>query len=123
MARVKRGVMTHKRHKKIIEMAEGYRDRKKNVFRHAKQQVMKGGQYAFNHRRDRKGQFRRLWIIRISAGCRALGLPYSRFIEGLAKAGIELDRKVLADMAINATAEFQCLVETARKHATAPAAG
>jgi len=123
MPRVKRGTITHKRHKEIIERAEGYWGRKKNVFRRANEQVMKSLQYAYRDRRVRKRQFRRLWITRISAACRAEGLPYNRFIEGLAKAGVALDRKVMADMAVNQPEAFRQLIEIARQHATLAAVG
>lgn len=123
MPRVKRGTITHKRHKKIIERAEGYWGRKKNVFRRANEQVMKSLQYAYRDRRTRKRQFRRLWITRISAACRALDMPYNRFIEGLTKAGVMLDRKVMADMAVNQPEAFKELVEVARQHATLTSVG
>ena len=123
MPRVKRGTITHKRHKKIIERAEGYWGRKKNVFRRANEQVMKSLQYAYRDRRARKRQFRRLWITRISAACRAEGLPYNRFIEGLTKAGVALDRKVMAEMAVNQPEAFRELIEVARQHATLAAVG
>lgn len=118
MPRVKRGTITHKRHKKIIERAKGYWGRKKNVFRRANEQVMKSLQYAYRDRRARKRQFRRLWITRISAACRAEGLSYSRFIEGLTKAGVVLDRKVMADMAVSQPEAFRELLVLARQHAT-----
>ncbi|MER3475193.1 MAG: 50S ribosomal protein L20 [Armatimonadota bacterium] len=123
MPRVKRGTITRKRHQKIIERAEGYWGRKKNVFRRANEQVMKSLQYAYRDRRARKRQFRRLWITRISAACRAEGLTYSRFIEGLAKAGVALDRKVMADMAVNQPSAFRELVAIARQHATLSTVG
>ena len=115
MSRVKRGVTSHARHKKIIKMAKGYRGRSKNCFRSAIQRVEKGLQYAYRDRKNRKRQFRALWIQRINAGVRQHGLTYSRFINGLTKAGIEVDRKVMADMAVHSPAEFKVLVDTAQK--------
>lgn len=100
MPRVKRGVTARARHKKIIALAKGYRLRRNNVFRVAKQAVMRAGQYAYRDRRDKKHVFRRLWIARINAATRANGMTYSRFMNGLKKADIALDRKVLSDMAI-----------------------
>jgi large subunit ribosomal protein L20 len=100
MARVKRGVTARAKHKKVIAQAKGYRERRKNVFRVAKQAVIKAGQYAYRDRRQRKRHFRALWIVRINAAARQHGLSYSRLMDGLAKAGIALDRKVLADMAV-----------------------
>ena len=97
MPRVKRGVIARARHKKVLNAAKGYRGRRKNVYRVAKQAVMKAGQYAYRDRRQKKRQFRTLWIARINAGARELGLTYSRFMNGLKKASIEVDRKVLAD--------------------------
>ena len=111
MPRVKRGVTAHARHKKILALAKGYRGRRKNVFRIAKQAVMKAGQYAYRDRRAKKREFRRLWIARINAGSRALGLTYSKFVAGLKKAKIDLDRKVLADLAVNDPAAFGSIVE------------
>ena len=100
MPRVKRGVTAHAKHKKIIEQAKGYSGRRKNVFRVATQAVTKAGQYAYRDRRQRKRQFRALWIARINAATRENGISYSRFIDGLNKASIEIDRKVLADLAV-----------------------
>ncbi len=110
MPRVKRGVTARARHKKVLALAKGFRGRRKNVFRIAKQAVMKAGQYAYRDRRARKRVFRALWIARINAGCRALGLTYSQFANGLKKATIDLDRKVLADMAVNDEAGFAAVV-------------
>ena len=110
MPRVKRGVTARARHKKILALAKGYRGRRKNVYRVAKQAVMKAGQYAYRDRRTRKRVFRALWIARINAGARQHGVTYSRFIAGLKKASIELDRKVLADMAVNDPAAFGSIV-------------
>lgn len=114
MARVKRGMMTHKRHAKIIKLASGYWGGKSRLFKTAKEQVMHSGQYAYRDRRVRKRDFRRLWITRINAACRAEGMTYGRFIEALKKAGIDLDRKVLADMAVADITSFNALVERAK---------
>jgi ribosomal protein L20 len=111
MPRVKRGVTARARHKKVIALAKGYRGRRKNVYRIAKQAVMKAGQYAYRDRRQRKRQFRQLWIARINAGARLNGLSYSKFMNGLKRAAIELDRKVLADLAVFDKAAFAQLVE------------
>jgi len=114
MARVKRGVTAHARPKKIIKQAKGYYGRRKNVFRAAVQAVEKAGQYAYRDRRQRKRNFRALWIQRINAAARELGLTYGRFINGLGKAGVEIDRKVLADLAVREPEAFKSLVETAK---------
>ncbi len=111
MPRVKRGVTAHARHKKILKLAKGFRGRRKNVFRIAKQAVMKAGQYAYRDRRTRKRVFRQLWIARINAASRELGVTYSKFMAGLKKANIEIDRKVLSDMAIHDPAAFGSIVE------------
>jgi large subunit ribosomal protein L20 len=114
MPRVKRGVTARARHKKVIKAAKGYRGRRGNVFRIAKQAVMKAGQYAYRDRRNKKRTFRALWITRINAACRELGVTYSVFIAGTKKASIELDRKVLADMAVNDKAGFAAVVAQAK---------
>ncbi len=114
MPRVKRGVTARARHKKVIALAKGYRGRRKNVYRIAKQAVMKAGQYAYRDRRQRKRQFRQLWIVRINAGARENGLSYSKFMNGLKRAAIEIDRKVLADLAVFDKAAFAQLVEKAK---------
>ncbi|MFT5449371.1 MAG: large subunit ribosomal protein L20 [Gammaproteobacteria bacterium] len=114
MPRVKRGVTAHARHKKIIKLAKGYRGRRKNVFRVAKQAVIRAGQQAYRDRRQRKRQFRALWIARINAASRECGLSYSRFINGLSKAGVLLDRKVLADVAVFDKLAFATLAEKAK---------
>ena len=114
MARVKRGVTAHARHKKVVDKAKGYYGRRKNVFRVAVQAVEKAGQYAYRDRRVRKRNFRALWIQRINAGAREHGLTYSQFMNGLKKAGIELDRKVLSDLAIHDPSGFGKVVEAAR---------
>ena len=120
MSRVKRGVTKHARHKKIIDAAKGFRGRRKNTFRIANQAVEKAGQYAYIGRKLKKRQFRALWIQRINAAVRQYGMTYSRFMDGLNKAGIELDRKVLADMAGNEPDAFKLLVDVAKKNASAP---
>jgi large subunit ribosomal protein L20 len=114
MARVKRGVGAKRRHKKVLDQAKGYYGNKSRSFRAANEQVMHSGQYAFRDRRAKKGEFRRLWIQRINAACRQNDMSYSRFIAGLNAAGIEVDRKVLADIAITDPATFTALVEQAR---------
>ena len=114
MSRVKRGVIAHARHKKILNMAKGYRGRNKNVFRVAVEKVEKALQYAYRDRRAKKRNFRFLWIQRINAATRLHDMTYSRFISGLNKAGIELDRKVLADIALKEPANFAKLVEAAK---------
>ena len=114
MARVKRGVTSHAKHKKVLKAAKGYYGRRKNTIRIAKQAVEKGLQYAYRDRRQRKRQFRALWIARINAGARVNGLSYSRLIAGLKKAAIEIDRKVLADLAVNEKAAFAAIVEKAK---------
>ena len=111
MPRVKRGVTARARHKKILALAKGYRGRRKNVFRIAKQAVMRAGQYAYRDRRTKKRVFRHLWIARINAASRGLGLTYSKFMAGLKMASIEIDRKVLADMAVNDPAAFGSIVD------------
>jgi large subunit ribosomal protein L20 len=114
MPRVKRGVTSRARHKKVMALAKGYYGRRKNVFRVAVQAVTKAGQYAYRDRRQRKRQFRALWIARINAAARECGLSYSRFMNGLHKAGIELDRKSLADLAVCDKAAFAALADRAR---------
>lgn len=114
MPRVKRGVTAHARHKKILKLAKGYRGRRKNVYRIAKQAVMKAGQYAYRDRRQKKRQFRALWIARINAAARECGLSYSVFMNGLKKAGVELDRKVLADLAVFDKLAFKKITEQAK---------
>lgn len=114
MPRVKSGVTARARHKKVLAAAKGYRGRRKNTYRAAKQAVMKAAQYAYRDRRARKREFRRLWIVRINAAARECGLSYSQFINGLSKAGIELDRKVLADLAVHDKAAFAGIAEQAK---------
>jgi len=114
MPRVKRGVVAHRRHKKILKQAKGYYGARSRVFRVAKQAVTKAGQYAYRDRRQRKRQFRALWITRINAQSRANGLPYSQFINGLKRAEIGLDRRVLADLAVHDKPAFAEVVEQAK---------
>ncbi|HSG60969.1 MAG TPA: 50S ribosomal protein L20 [Pseudomonadales bacterium] len=114
MPRVKRGVVARRRHKKILKQAKGYYGARSRVFRVAKQAVTKAGQYAYRDRRAKKRTFRALWIARINAGARANGLSYSRMIDGLKKANIELDRRVLADLAVHDKAAFAAVVEQAK---------
>lgn len=113
MSRVKRGVTTHARHKKVIKMAKGYRGRSKNCFRVAIQRVERALQFAYRDRRTRKRDFRRLWIQRINAATREHGLSYSKFINGMSKAGIEVNRKVLAELAVHEKDAFKQLVKAA----------
>ena len=120
MSRVKRGVTKHARHKKIIDAATGYRGRRKNTFRIANQAVEKAGQYAYIGRKLKKRQYRALWIQRINAAARLHGMTYGRFIDGLNKSGIEMDRKQLAEIAISEPAAFKMLVDQAKKNASAP---
>ncbi|NCF21244.1 MAG: 50S ribosomal protein L20 [Haliea sp.] len=114
MPRVKRGVVAHRRHKKVLKQAKGYYGARSRVFRVAKQAVTKAGQYAYRDRRQRKRQFRALWITRINAQSRANGLSYSRLINGLKKADIALDRRVLADLAVHDKPAFAAIVEQAK---------
>ena len=122
MARVKRGVTAHAKHKKVLKAAKGYYGRRKSTIRVAKQAVEKAQQYAFRDRKRRKRNFRALWIQRINAAAREHGLTYGRFIDGLTKLGIEIDRKVLADIAVKDTAAFKALVDQAAKAAGGKAA-
>jgi len=116
MPRVKGGVTTHARHKKVLKLAKGYRGSKSKLFRVANQQVMKSGNYAYAHRRLRKRDFRKLWIARINAAARDNGLSYSRFMHGLKVAGIDINRKMLADLAVNDPQGFSQLAEMAKKN-------
>jgi len=115
MARTKRGVTTHARHKKVLDMAKGYVGRANNNYRIALEKVEKGLQYAYRDRRNRKRDFRGLWIQRINAGAREHGLTYSQFINGVKRAGIELDRKVLSDLAIREPAAFAAIAKQAQE--------
>ena len=114
MARVKRGVTGHAKHKKILKAAKGYYGRRKNTIRVAKQAVEKANQYAFRDRKRRKRTFRALWIQRLNAAVRQFGLTYSRFIDGLGKAGVTVDRKVLSDLAIREPAAFEAIIDKAK---------
>jgi large subunit ribosomal protein L20 len=114
MSRVKRGVTAHARHKKVRAKAKGYDGARKNTFRAAKQAVIRAGQYAYRDRRQRKRQFRSLWIVRINAAARQCGLSYSRLIDGMNKACINVDRKVLADLAVNDLAAFEQIADKAK---------
>lgn len=114
MPRVKRGVTAHAKHKKVINAAKGYYGRRKNVFRVAKQAVTKAGQYAYRDRRQRKRQFRVLWIARINAAARECGISYSRLVDGMSKAGICIDRKVLAELAVSNKEAFAAVVTQAK---------
>ena len=114
MAHVKRGMTTHARHKKILKMAKGYRGRSKSCYRIAVERVERALQYAYRDRRTKKRDFRALWIQRINAATREHGMPYSRFINGLLKAGIDIDRKVLADLAVREPVAFKAIVEQAQ---------
>ena len=115
MARTKGGPRAHARHRKVIKAAKGYYGRRKNCFRTAVQAVEKAGQYAYRDRRTKKRNFRSLWIQRINAGAREHGMTYSTFMNGVTKAGIELDRKILADLAVNDPTAFKAVVDQARK--------
>lgn len=114
MARVKGAMMTRKRRKKVLKLAKGYFGAKSRLFRVAKEAVMKSGQYAYIGRKQKKRNFRQLWITRISAGCRANGVNYSTFMNGLKKAGVEINRKMLAELAVNDKAAFTALTEMAK---------
>ena len=114
MPRVKRGVTARARHKKVLDQAKGYRGRRSTVYRIAKQAVMRAGQYAYRDRRNKKRAFRGLWIQRINAATREHGLTYSQFMNGILKAGIEVDRKVMADLAVREPAAFKALVDQAQ---------
>jgi len=114
MSRVKRGIRTRARHKKILKQAKGYFGKKSKLFKVANQQVLKSGNYAYRDRRQKKRDFRKLWITRINAAARINGMSYSRFMDGLNKAGVELDRKVLSDIAITDPKGFTALVEKAK---------
>jgi large subunit ribosomal protein L20 len=115
--RVKRGVPAHARHKKVLNLTEGHKGTKSDLYRRANESMMKSLWYAYRDRRDRKRDMRRLWIVRINAGARQGGLTYGRFINGLRKAGVTIDRKILADLAVNDSAAFNRLVETAKSAA------
>jgi large subunit ribosomal protein L20 len=112
--RVKRGVPAHARHKKVLNLTEGHKGTKSTLYRRANESMMKSLWYAYRDRRDRKRDMRRLWIVRINAGARAAGMTYGNFMNGLKRAGVEIDRKVLADLAVNDSSAFNRLVETAK---------
>ncbi|MFC2002967.1 50S ribosomal protein L20 [Chloroflexota bacterium] len=114
MPRVKRGVTSHRRHKKILAMAKGYRATRHSLYRRAHETILKALSYAYRHRRERKGDMRRLWISRINAASRDRGLSYSQFVDGLRKSGVEINRKILADMAVNDPESFAELVTIAK---------
>lgn len=118
MARIKRGVAARKRKKRFLKHAKGYRGRRKNTIRTAREAIEKGWNHAYRDRRARKREFRRLWIVRINAGARQNGMPYNRLMHGLKQAGVQLDRKTLADIAVNDPDGFAALVETAREAQT-----
>lgn len=122
MARVKRAVHAKKNHKTVMDLAKGYYGNKSRSFKSANEAVMHAGRYAFRDRRARKGEFRKLWIQRINAACRENNISYSRFINGLNNAGIEVDRKILADLAVTDIAAFGKLADIAREHASSPVA-
>jgi large subunit ribosomal protein L20 len=115
MARVKRATNAHKKRKVVLERASGYRGQRSRLYRKAKEQVLHSMTYAYRDRKDRKGNFRRLWIQRINAAARANGMTYNRFVQGLKAAGVEVDRRVLADLAVTDEAAFAAMVEVARK--------
>jgi len=119
---VKRAVNAHKKRREILEKASGYRGQRSRLYRQAQEQVTHSGVYAYDHRTDRKGDFRRLWIQRINAASRAHGMTYNRLIQGLKAAGVEVDRRMLAELAVNDEAAFASLVETARAALPAKAA-
>ena len=116
MARVKRAVKAHKKRRTILDRASGYRGQRSRLYRKAKEQVTHSLVYSYDHRRKKKGDFRRLWIQRINAASRAQGLTYNRFIQGLKAAGVEVDRRMLAELAVNDTAAFNALVEIAKNN-------
>ncbi|MGB9375733.1 MAG: 50S ribosomal protein L20 [Jiangellales bacterium] len=114
MARVKRAVNAHKKRRTVLEQASGYRGQRSRLYRKAKEQTLHSNVYAYRDRKKRKGDFRKLWITRINAAARSHGMTYNRFVQGLKAAGVEVDRKMLADLAVNDTAAFAALVETAK---------
>ena len=122
MARVKRGVTAHRRHKKVLEMTKGHRGTKHLLYRRAHESMIHALKYAYRHRRERKGDFRRLWIVRIGAAARLGGLSYSQFIHGLKLASVEVDRKVMADLARNDARAFGQLVDVAKAELLVPSA-
>ena len=123
MARVKRAVNAQKKRREVLEQASGYRGQRSRLYRKAKEQVLHSMQYSYRDRRDRKGDFRQLWITRINAGARANGLTYNRLIQGLKLAGVEVDRRILADLAVNDAVAFAALVATAKSAVRANGTG
>jgi large subunit ribosomal protein L20 len=123
MARVKRAVNAHKKRRAVLESASGYRGQRSRLYRKAKEQMLHSMQYSYRDRKDRKGDFRRLWITRINAGARANGMTYNRLIQGLRLAGVPVDRKILADLAVHDEAAFTALAATARKAVAEAGAG
>jgi large subunit ribosomal protein L20 len=121
VARVKRAVNAHKKRRTTLELASGYRGQRSRLYRKAKEQVLHSLNYAYRDRRARKGDFRQLWITRINAAARANGITYNRFIQGLRLAEVDVDRKILAELAVNDPAAFTALVEVAKAHVPAPA--
>lgn len=115
MTRVKRGVTAHRRHRKVVKAAKGFRGLRHKTFKQAKPALMKQGLHSYEGRKNKKRVFRKLWIVRINAACRELGIKYSRFIDGLTKQGIEINRKVLSDLAVNDPQTFKAIVEEAKK--------
>ena len=113
MPRVKRGVTTHRRHKKVLALTKGHKGTKHRLIKRANESMLKSLSYAYSHRRERKGDMRRLWILRVNAACRAQGITYSQFMDGLKKSGIEINRKMLADMAVREPESFSNLVTVA----------
>lgn len=122
MARVKRSVNAQKKRREILELASGYRGQRSRLYRKAKEQVLHSMTYSYRDRRAKKGDFRSLWIQRINAAARAEGITYNRFVNGLKNAGVEVDRKILADLAVNDQPAFKALVELAKENQSAPAA-
>ena len=122
MARVKRSVNAHKKRREILEQASGYRGQRSRLYRKAKEQVLHSMPYSYNDRRKKKGDFRQLWIQRINAACRAEGMTYNRFINGLKNAGVEVDRKILAELAVSDSAAFAQLVQVAKDNQSQAAA-
>ena len=122
MARVKRAVNAQKKRREVLDQASGYRGQRSRLYRKAKEQVLHSMAYSYRDRRDRKGDFRQLWITRINAACRADGMTYNRFIQGLKAAGVEVDRRMLAELAVNDVAAFNALVEVSRANLPANAA-
>ena len=122
MARVKRAVNAHKKRREVLELASGYRGQRSRLYRKAKEQMLHSATYNYAHRKDRKGDFRALWIQRINAAARAEGMTYNRFISGLKTAGVEVDRKILAEQAVNDSGAFAALVEIAKANQPAQAA-